>query len=245
LLIVLLVSQSLRVAFSSPRLRLQHVEVTGTQRLASEDITRLGSIPMGANIFRVNLVQVSERLRKDPVIREAVVTRELPGTVIVDVRERKPGYQVTSNGAVYHADAAGVVYERAKATNPALPRLEVTASDLPELGKPLRPELFRTLRDCVRLARLEQLPVTKIRVDAAGELWLNVTANAPSGGAPATLSVRVGRATELAAKFRDIHRALAAWPDLTAKALYLDVMCAGRPAYLRADASDSSSTPTP
>lgn len=241
LLTLLLVGQSLRVAFSSPRLRLEHVQVSGTQRLAPDEVTRLGKIPLGANIFRVNLVEVSNQLRKDPVIKEAVVSRELPGTVIVEVRERKPAYQITSAGETYNADAQGVVYERAKSLNPAFPRLDVPASALPAPGQALQPERLKALKDCVRLARLERVEVTKMRVDDIGELWLNVTTNTPGSSVPATLSFRVGRTTELPEKFRDIRRALSGFPNLAEKASLVDVMCPGRTAYVpRAKATESA-----
>lgn len=232
LLILLLVGQSLRVAFSSPRLRVENVQVSGTQRLQPEEVTRLGQIPLGANIFRVNLVAVSTRLRKDPIIREAVVTRELPGTVVVEVRERKPAYQITSNGEAFNTDVHGVIFERAKSLNPSLPRLDVPSADLPKPGQVLPPERLKALKDCVRLARQERLPVTKMRVDDGDELWLNVTTSTSAAGTPTLLTYRVGRATELAAKFRDIRRTLTGIPNLAEKASIVDVMCPGRPAYV-------------
>jgi hypothetical protein len=70
-----------------------------------------------------------------------------------------------------------------------------------------------------------------MRVDASGELWLNVEATPTKQTAPAILKVRVGRSTELPEKFRDIRLALASRPDLPGSASYLDVMCAGRTAY--------------
>ena len=244
LLMLLLIGQSLRVAFSSPRLRLEQVQVHGTQRLAPEEVTRLGKIPLGANIFRVNLVAVSNRLRKDPVIKEAVVTRELPGTVVVEVRERKPAYQLTCNGAIYNADQQGVLFERAQRLNPVFPRLELPASELPTPGQALSAERLKALKDCVRLARLERLPVTKMRVDDAAELWLNVTTNTRGSAVPATLSFRVGRTTELPEKFRDIRNVLDGFPDLAEKAALVDVMCPGRTSYVpRAESSETTNGP--
>jgi hypothetical protein len=102
----------------------------------------------------------------------------------------------------------------------------------------LRPDLVTTLRQCNRLAKSERLALSKIRVDGQGELWLNVHV-APvqpgSTGLPTAigdaLPVRMGRSVQLKEKFQDIRQVLQTWPELSTSANYLNVMCAGRPAY--------------
>ncbi len=228
-----LAAQCLRVAFASPRLNLQEVRVSGTQRLTAEEVSRLSGIRPGQNIFHVNLVRVSDRLRQIPFVREAVVSREFPHAVLVEVRERTPEFQVSAGEKLLDVDDQGVVFQEAAAPNPDLPQITVPAEEIPALGRPMRPALARAVWDCERLAREEDLELRNMLVDASGELWLNV-ATFPNGeGVAAPLRVRVGRLAELPQKFRDIRTSLAAWPDLTSRAAYLNVMCAGRPAYLR------------
>jgi cell division protein FtsQ len=239
-LVTILAAQGLRVAFTSPRLTLAEVRVAGSGRLSPEQVTRLGAIPVGQNIFRVNLVRVSERLRGVPFVEEAVVSRELPAAIAVELRERRPAFQIVSEGRLFHADRGGVVFQQIKAVTGEMPLLSLPAKEVPELGGKLRPELVRAVWECDRLAGAEGLDVRKMRVDGSGELWLNIV-TFPTGEANRSLlQVRVGRIAELPQKFRDIRHTLTGWPDLTTRAAYLNVMCAGRPAYLRLTRETSS-----
>jgi hypothetical protein len=229
---LILAVQCARVAFTSPRLRLQEVRVSGTKRLTPEDVIRAGGIHLGQNIFRINLVSVSQHLLADPVLKEAVVTRELPDAIRVVLKDRTAALRLESADGAFDADAAGVVFRKAVSAPADLPRLEVPEKDVPALGRRLDEGVFQTALECVRLAGEEGIGLRKMRVDATGELWLNVAAYTSGESGPGELKVRVGRSTDLQAKFHDIHQALAGIPDLTARAAYLDVMCAGRSAYV-------------
>lgn len=241
LFVLLLIGQCLRVAFVSPRLQLARIEITGTDRFSPEQIARLGQVPMGSNIFRVNLTRVSTALKTQPLIRDAVVTRQLPNTLQVTLQERTPALQVVRAdrpAQAYLADADGVLFQEAaprKHGQPGseLPAVEMPPKLLPALGKPLQAELTEAVLECTRLAVDQEVDVAKMRVDGSGELWLNVVIPATSRSQPDVLDVRLGRWTELPEKFRDIRKALQGWPHLTETASHLDVMCAGRPAYRR------------
>ncbi len=241
LFVLLLIGQCLRVAFVSPRLQLARIEVAGTERFSAEQLARIGQVPMGSNIFRVNLTRVSTALKTEPLIREAVVARQLPNTLQVTLRERTPALQVVRPdrpGKAYLADAEGILFQEVAPRKQGqadsdLPLVEMPAKQVPVLGKSLQPQLTEAVLECARLAVDQEVDVAKMRVDGAGELWLNVVIPAASRSQPDVLDVRLGRWTELPEKFRDIRKSLQGWPQLTETASHLDVMCAGRPAYKR------------
>ncbi|MCC2672594.1 MAG: cell division protein FtsQ [Armatimonadetes bacterium] len=237
---LLLIAQSIRVAFTSPRLRLHDVRVTGTQRLAPPDVQRLGGVPMGQNVFRCNLVRVSEQIRRDPVIKDVVVTRELPATLHVAIRERVPALQVMSGAQRFDADDEGFVFRRAEALTKGLPLLQLPEKDLPGVGQSLAAPTLKAVQECARLAGTQGLQLRNLRVDGAGDLWLNVEISPKNPAAPPMLAVRLGRPTDLPEKFRDIRQVLLGVPDLTAKGSFLNVMCAGSPSYM----TDSETTKT-
>ena len=235
LLALVLIAQSIRVAFTSPRLRLQDVRVTGTQRLSATDVQRLGNVPMGQNVFRCNLVRVSDRIKQDPVIKSAIVTRELPGTIHVAIKERVPALQVMSGPERFDADDDGFVFQRADALTNGLPLLQLPEKQLPRVGQTLPEATLKAVRDCVQLAGSQGLKLRNLRVervDAAEELWLNVEITPKDPTAPRMLAVRLGRPTDLPEKFRDIHQVLLGRQNLTAECSFLNVMCAGSPAYM-------------
>ena len=231
-LALILVTQCLRIAFTSPRLRLREVRVTGTQRLSPAEVERIGHVPLGQNVFRCNLVRVSAQLRTDPVIKDAVVTRELPGTLRVAVTERVPALQVMSGAERFDADKDGFVFQKATALKRDLPLLQLPHEKVPKIGQKLSSDVLKAAWECNRLAKAQGLQLRNLRVDEVGELWLNVETSPHNPSAARELVVRLGRATDLPDKFRDIHQVLLGWPDLTAKASFLNVMCAGRPAAM-------------
>jgi hypothetical protein len=233
-LLLVLIAQCLRVAFASPRLQVQVVDLTGTERLSPADVVQRGGIRLGQNIFAVNLTRVRQALKADPVIEDAVVTRDLPNRLSVTVRERVPALRIVGSRAAFHADREGVVFQRARFEANKLPVLEMADRRLPKPGEALPADWVEAVWQCVELARKERVDVLKMRIDGAGELWLNVSTGPTSQAAVNSLSVRVGRTTDLPEKFRDIRRSLAGWPNLTASARYLNVMSAGNPAYMKA-----------
>lgn len=257
LLVLVLIGQCLRVAFASPRLNLREISVTGTERLGAAEVAREGQVPLGQNIFRVNLVRVSDRLLQDPVIREAVVTRDLPNRINVEIRERQPAYQVACQGTRWDVDAESVVFRKAKSFLQGSVLLEVQPKDLPRLGQKLRPDFVRALAQCRKLAREEGLDLRHLRIDGSEELWLNIAtsptnpvrtdtaeaAETAPAATPGRLKVRVGRMADLPQKFRDIRHALQGWPSLTTAAAHLDVMCPGRPAYMSAAKAEDEGEP--
>ncbi|MGV3725008.1 MAG: cell division protein FtsQ/DivIB [Actinomycetota bacterium] len=228
---LIVVAQCIRVAFTSPRLRLQEVRVTGTQRLSPDQVRLLGEIPIGQNIFRCNLVQVSKRLRRDPVIKETFVTRELPNTIHATIRERVPALQVMSGAQRFDADSEGFVFQRAETLTRDLPLLQAPANKLLGVGHRIEERVVKAVWECDQLASEQGLKLRNLRVDEAGELWLNVETDPAKAGQPHALAVRLGEETDLPEKFRDIQNSLT-WQPLTAKASYLDVMCAGSPVYM-------------
>lgn len=227
-LVLVLVAQGVRVAFTSPRMRLEDVRVSGTQRFTPAEVIRMGRVPVKQNIFRVNLVRVSEALKKAPPIKNAEVKRELPNTLRIEIAERHPAILVRSSAGAFHADPEGILFERVTEAGSKLPVLELAPRQVPPLGQRISAEWVKTVGECTLLAQREHLNLQKLRVDEGGELWLNVGID--SGGQTLSLPVRVGRAAELPEKFRDIRLSLLGFKDRMATATYLNVMCAGRPA---------------
>ncbi len=66
------------------------VAVFGTKRLTDQDVLAQADVKTGANIFRINLNVVRQRLLAHPWIHSAEVTREIPGSITIRVREHEP-----------------------------------------------------------------------------------------------------------------------------------------------------------
>lgn len=65
------------------------VQVAGNKTLPAQDIKKLAAVPLDANIFKVDLSQVEEKIKVDPLIKKVVVERAFPSTVEITVEERE------------------------------------------------------------------------------------------------------------------------------------------------------------
>jgi cell division protein FtsQ len=74
----------------TPLFALRHVEVEGNVALTSSDVSTLGGIGEGTNVFHLDAERVERAIEEDPWVASATVERDLPTTVVVHVVEREP-----------------------------------------------------------------------------------------------------------------------------------------------------------
>ncbi len=93
------------------------INVRGVAHLTRSDILRIAGIEFGTNIFTFDAVAAERRLERDPWIAHATVTKDLPSTVSIDIRERVAVAVVDSGGILRLVADDGMLLEA------ALPRL--------------------------------------------------------------------------------------------------------------------------
>jgi cell division protein FtsQ len=75
------------------------VHINGTSRLTTESVLASAAIPAGATLPKLPKSQIVNRLKANPWIAEARLTRTLPGTVNISIIERTPVAIVDAGGA--------------------------------------------------------------------------------------------------------------------------------------------------
>jgi len=85
------------------------VIVEGNKYVLIEDVYRIADIPESINIFNLNTSNIKMRLMRDLRIAEADVSRRFPGTIVINIKERKPMAYVASNYGFLELDKQGVV----------------------------------------------------------------------------------------------------------------------------------------
>jgi cell division protein FtsQ len=163
------------------------VKVEGFAQVPMEEYVRLAQIPEGANIFRLNTGAVEDRLRRHPWVEQAAVTRALPKTIKLTVKEREPLVAVHSpfDGQIYGIDRHRVLLpEPGDASNesatPALCFDLPIVTGLPEEklypGNRLSDDGSKRIIDMLLLMRTLKagLPaqVSEIHIDRQGGLTL-------------------------------------------------------------------------
>ena len=82
----------------------KQIIVTGNTTIPAEEVINASGIHRGDSIFSLNEKEVEERIISDYRLQFRYMARELPGTVILSVREREPCCWLTYCGIMYVMD---------------------------------------------------------------------------------------------------------------------------------------------
>ncbi len=82
----------------------KEIRVTGNSVIPAEEIIRISGIQRGDGIITLDEKTVKERIQSDYRLRFNYMARELPGTVILSIREREPCCWLTYCGILYVMD---------------------------------------------------------------------------------------------------------------------------------------------
>lgn len=242
--LIALAAQGLWMAFHAPRLRVRRVEVVGADRLGAARVRQLAAVPLGRNIFCVNLYRARLKVEREPLVASAAVSRALPDAVRILVSERRPVFVVSSHGQFYEVDSEGILFRRVPKPTPKIPLLALANVGPVTLGQRVRTDVMKPALACLQFMAADRLLLWKINVDGPHQLWLNMKVPTPSHGPPENVRVRLGRAEDLALKLADAGKVLASRPQVVGDAQYLDVSCAGRPVYMAQASTGHAALPT-
>jgi cell division protein FtsQ len=132
-----------RHVMTSPRFAIAEVDVVGNERRPTADIVSESGLVVGTNVFAADLDTIRGRVLADPWIAEVTLARRLPGTILMQVTERRP-VALVSMGDMFLAGADGEPFKKLEPADPV---------DLP-LITGLRPErLTEDHEGTVRLVR--------------------------------------------------------------------------------------------
>lgn len=89
-------------ALTSPLFNITEIRVINNNVLSEERVESLSGLSKEQNIFRFLEVDVEKRIKEDPYVENVKVSRDLPGTVVIEVTERKRDFCIKFlNGYAY------------------------------------------------------------------------------------------------------------------------------------------------
>lgn len=98
-------------AFISPIFNIDKIEVNGNKKIDSSTVISLSNVVKGKNIFQISKKQVIEGVKQNPYINDATIKRKLPGTLVIDVKEREVAYQIKVINSYVYVDYQGYILE--------------------------------------------------------------------------------------------------------------------------------------
>ena len=97
-----------------PFMTLTNINLVGATYLTTDDILKVGNIYIGEPMFELETDQISTRLSKDLRIEEVTVRRNLPHTLDVTIKERKPVATITCDYGYLDLDGHGKIIDSYK-----------------------------------------------------------------------------------------------------------------------------------
>jgi cell division protein FtsQ len=180
-----------RHIMTSPRFAVTEVEVEGADHRSSEAIAAESGILVGTNVFALDLDGARAGILSDPWIAEVSLARRLPGTILVQVVERKAA-ALLAMGDTFLATGDGEPFKKLESGDPVeLPLVTGLKTDSFTTD---RDGAMRTVRRAVDLAAeyergplARKAPLEEVHVEPDGAFTLVVGRGATElvlGGPP-------------------------------------------------------------
>jgi len=152
--------------------RLRCVDVQAGDHVDKAELQSFVATRVGQNIFTVDMRHLAQRLRAYPWIKTAVIRRELPNTLRVEIVERRAASLLLLEQS-YLVDEDGFVFKHCERGDPQdLPRLVgFSAEAFNHGGEPAEREAkriaegVRLMRLCQRLNALPENDISEVRYD--------------------------------------------------------------------------------
>lgn len=106
--VVGVIGAGMYLLYQSPLLRVQHIEVYGTERIGTDIVVQRADL-LGESMFSADLAAAQEAIYGHPLVSSVRIEREWPNTVRVFVQERRAWGAWEQGGVRYTIDRDGVV----------------------------------------------------------------------------------------------------------------------------------------
>lgn len=111
-LFLLIISIAIIVLIGNSSLfNIKQIEVTGNSRLSENKIISISSLNIDTNIFRFSKHDVKKSLLENAYIEDVKISRKLPSTVTIEIKERIPSYMLQFTDSYVYINNQGYMLE--------------------------------------------------------------------------------------------------------------------------------------
>ncbi len=134
--LLLLVAVAIGASFT-PLFEARTIRVSGVHHLTRARVLRMAHLSNGTNLLHTDLAAAERRLERDPWISRATVSRRLPGTLDINLTERKPAANINL-GSTLELIAGDGTRLGPTVEADGLPLVQTLGSVAPPTGEALR-----------------------------------------------------------------------------------------------------------
>lgn len=136
----------------SPLFNIEEIKVIGNDKIDTSTIISLSGIKKEKNIFQISKDKAINGIKENPYINSVNIKRQLPGTIEINIKERKVAYQIKVINSYILIDYQGYILE-VSSKNARVPIIEGFSTEQDELlnGKRLSNEDIGILRSVLRI----------------------------------------------------------------------------------------------
>ena len=109
--LVLLIITGIILFLLSPIFNISKIEVNGNEQISSDEIISLSGVQKGSNLFSTSKKHVIDRVKENPYIDTVSITRKLPMTLSISVKERKVEFLLEFGSTYAYIDEKGFILE--------------------------------------------------------------------------------------------------------------------------------------
>ena len=107
--------------------RINKIIVTGNKHLSNREVISLTKVSRRDSILTASSQQLGKRLLKSPWIKDVTIRKELPHTLIVNIKEAEPLALLRKKGHLYIVGKEGQTLEKLTQTIPFLPVIRMNS----------------------------------------------------------------------------------------------------------------------
>lgn len=166
-----------RALYDNPDFRLQIVDLNRNPAIDENELVALTGLDLNANLFRIDVTELTRRLALRPEIEAVTVERHLPGTLMVRLTARTPQAWLACPDAGLPAErqVGGLLVDRNDVVYPCPARQFETSKALPILVLPARVSGSLTSGAKLKLPELahcRRLLAAALAADPTAGLWV-------------------------------------------------------------------------
>ncbi len=110
MLIVIIIIASI-ILLSSSLFDLKNIYVEGNEKISDEAIISLSGLNLYENIFKLNKNSVIDKIKENAYIENAEISRKLPSTIEITIKERKVNYMLEYANSYAYINNQGYILE--------------------------------------------------------------------------------------------------------------------------------------